>query len=195
MDEQPGYEVYLDSTRYVRDGSPTTEKGRAIYKGASETQYTVTLTKGFYMGVHLVTQDQWQAVMSKNPSCFIRNKRKLPVDTVSWEDCQEFVRKLQERDKNPYRLPTEAEWEFACRAGTTTPFSFGDTISSDQANLNGTLDHANFDGTITYRTEKGGKLRNKTTPVGSFPQRLGSVRHARKSFGVVSGLVQRVSAA
>ena len=99
--------------------------------------------------------------MGNNPSCFKSNKRNLPVDTVSWEDCQEFVKKLQEQDKKPYRLPTEAEWEYACRAGTTTPFSFGDTLSSDQANL---------DGTIIYGNGKEGRLRNKTMSVGSFPR-------------------------
>lgn len=141
-------------------GSPTNETGREIYKGASETQHKVTLTTGFYLGIHLVTQEQWLAVMGSNPSCFKHNKKNLPVETVSWEDCQEFVTKLRESDAIPYRLPTEAEWEYACRAGTTTPFFFGDTISSEQANL---------DGTIIYGNAKPGRLRNKTMSVGSFP--------------------------
>jgi formylglycine-generating enzyme required for sulfatase activity len=102
----------------------------------NETQHSVTLTKGFYMGVHLVTQEEWQAVMRNNPSHFTDEKN-LPVDTVSWDDCQELVKKLREKDKKVYRLPTEAEWEYACRAETTTPFFFGEAISTDQANYNG----------------------------------------------------------
>src|SRR5271166_1759134 len=136
-------------------GSPKEEKERRY----DETQHKVTLTKGFYMGVYTVTQEEWQAVMGNNPSKF-KGEKKLPVENVSWEDCQEFIKKLRARDKKPYRLPTEAEWEYACRAGTTTPFHFGETISTDQANHNG-----NF----TYGDGKKGVYREKTTPVDNFP--------------------------
>jgi sulfatase modifying factor 1 len=135
-------------------GSPKEEKERFD----NETQHKVTLTKGFYMGVYTVTQEEWQAVMGKNPS-FFKGEKNLPVEQVSWDDCQDFIKKLREKDKKPYRLPTEAEWEFACRAGTTTPFHFGETISTDQANYNGDL---------TYGNGKKGKYRKKPTPVGSF---------------------------
>ena len=136
-------------------GSPKEEKER----DANETQHKVTLTKGFYMGVHLVTQEQWQAVMGKNPSHF-KGEKTLPVENVTWEDCQEFIKKLREKDKKPYRLPTEAEWEYSCRAGTKTPFHFGESISTDQANYNGNS---------TYGDGTQGIFRSKTTPVGSFP--------------------------
>ncbi len=124
-----------------------------------ELQHKVTLTKGFYMAIHTVTQEQWTEVMGKNPSKFTDGKN-LPVEQVNWNECQEFIKKLQEKDKKPYRLPTEAEWEYACRAGTTTPFNTGDTLSTDQANYNG-----NF----TYGDGKKGVYREKTMPVGSFP--------------------------
>ena len=137
-------------------GSPETEEERA----ADETQHAVTLTKGLWMGVHPVTQEQWQAVMGNNPSHF-KHAKNLPVEQVSWEDCQEFITKLREQDKKPYRLPTEAEWEYACRAGTTTPFFFGSTLSTDLAN---------YDGNYTYGTGKKGVFREKTTPVGTFPK-------------------------
>ncbi len=136
-------------------GSPKEEKERQ----ANETQHKVTLTKGFYMSVYTVTQEQWQAVMGNNPSVF-KGEKNLPVDQVSWEDCQEFVKKLREKDKKAYRLPAEAEWEYACRAGTKTPFHFGETISTDQAN---------YFGEAVYGDGKKGKYRGKTTPVGSFP--------------------------
>lgn len=138
-------------------GSPKEEKERFD----DETQHKVTLTKGFYMGVYTVTQEQWQEVMGKNPSSF-KGEKNLPVDSVSWDDCQEFIKKLREKDKDKkaYRLPTEAEWEYACRAGTTTPFYFGETISTDQAN---------YDGRGIYGNGKKGVMRRKTTPVDSFP--------------------------
>ena len=79
---------------------------------------------------------------------------------MSWEDCQTFAKKLREKDKKQYRLPTEAEWEYSCRAGTKTAFHFGETISTEQVNYNG--DFVIGDG-------KKGKNRGKTTPVGSFP--------------------------
>lgn len=124
-----------------------------------EVQHKVTLSKGFYLGVATVTQEEWQAVMGNNPSAF-KGERNLPVESITWNQCQEFVKKLREKDKKPYRLPTEAEWEYACRAGSKTAFSFGDTIATDQAN---------FNGTESYGNGKKGVRRGKTTPVGSFP--------------------------
>jgi formylglycine-generating enzyme required for sulfatase activity len=112
-------------------GSPESEKGRANH----ETQHAVTLTKPFYMGKYEVTQEQWESVMGNNPS---NNKgEKLPVTNVSWDDCQNFIKKLNEKNKGKYRLPTEAEWEYACRAGTTTAYSFGDSITKSDANYGG----------------------------------------------------------
>ena len=95
-------------------------------------QHEVTLTKPFCMGKHEVTQEQWEAVMGKNPSS--TKGAKLPVTNVSWEDCQEFIKKLNARTDGGYRLPTEAEWEYVCRAGTTTAYSFGDKITPKDAN-------------------------------------------------------------
>ena len=92
----------------------------------------VTLTKPFYMGKYEVTQEQWESVMGKNPSEV--KGAKLPVTRVSWDDCQEFINKLNASTKGGYRLPYEAEWEFACRAGATTAYSFGDEITPKDAN-------------------------------------------------------------
>ncbi len=136
-------------------GSPNKEKLRA----ASEIQHKVTLTKGFYMGVYTVTQEQWKEIMGDNPS-ESKGEKNLPVEQVSWNDCQEFIKKLREKDKKTYRLPTEAEWEYACRAGTTTPFHFGETISADQVN---------YIWSVTYGNGKAGEYRLKLRPVGSFP--------------------------
>ncbi len=136
-------------------GSPPNEPQRED----DETQHKVTLTKGFWIGVHQVTQAQWQAVMGANPSHF-KGESNLPVENVSWDDCVAFCEALGKKDGKPYRLPTEAEWEYACRAGTTTPFHFGATISVNQAN---------YDGNYIYGNGKKGVYRQKTTPVGSFP--------------------------
>lgn len=136
-------------------GSPKDEKSRAN----DENQHKVTLTKGFYLGICTVTQEEWLALMGKNPSKF-QGEKGLPVEQVNWHECQEFIKKLTAKDKQPYRLPTEAEWEYACRAGTTTPFCFGETISTDQANYNGKY---------AYGEGRKGVFRGKTMPVGSFP--------------------------
>lgn len=137
-------------------GSPEDETGRM----KDETPHQVTLTKGFYMGIYTITQEDWLAVMGTNPSKFQGEKR-LPVEQVSWNDCHAFIAKLKEKDsdKKRYRLPTEAEWEYACRAGTTTPYYFGKSISVDQANYNGGY---------VYGDGKQGVYREKTLPVGSF---------------------------
>ena len=136
-------------------GSPDTEKQR----GLDEVRHKVTLTRGFHLATHLVTQEQWQKIMGDNPSVF-QGEKGLPVDNVSWNDCQSFIEKLSDMDKRRYRLPTEAEWEYACRAGTTTPFHFGNTLSSEQAN---------FDGTVPYGDAKKGVYQGKTTRVGYYP--------------------------
>jgi len=159
-------------------GSPARKRGRED----EETQHRVTLTKGYWLGIHQVTQSQWQAamcgntppptyfigqtptqsrwhaVMGGNPSRFKGDTH--PLESVSWDMCQEFIEKVGKKTGNRFRLPTEAEWEHACRAGTTTPFHFGETISTDQANYNG--NHA-------YGQGKIGLFRRKTTPVGSLP--------------------------
>jgi formylglycine-generating enzyme required for sulfatase activity len=135
-------------------GSPRSEKQRLD----DETQHRVTLTKGFFLGIHPVTQAQWVAILGSNPSRFQGDQR--PVENVSWEDCTEFCRLLGERLGKRFRLPGEAEWEYACRAGTATPFSFGETITTDQAN---------FDGNFTYGDGPKGIRREQPTPVGSFP--------------------------
>jgi formylglycine-generating enzyme required for sulfatase activity len=133
-------------------------------RSSEEMPHHVKLTRGYYMAATLVTQEQWEKVMGKyaNPSKFGGDKRQLPVDNVSWGDCQEFCKKLSDLDGRRYALPTEAEWEYGCRAGTTTTFWFGKTINTDQAN---------YDGNYAYG--KGGKKtgvsREKTTSVEQFP--------------------------
>jgi len=97
--------------------------------------HEVTLTKPYYMGKYEVTQEQWQAVMGSNPSD-TRGAR-LPVTNISWNDCQDFIRKLNAKTKGGYRLPTEAEWEYACRAGTMTAYAFGYNITPKDANYDG----------------------------------------------------------
>ena len=119
--------VLIPAGKFVM-GSPKKEKGR----DDDETQHEVTLTKSFYMGKYEVTQEQWEAVMGNNPSD--TRGAKLPVTDVSWNDCKKFIKKLNGITKGKYRLPTEAEWEYACRAGTTTAFSFGDEITPKDAN-------------------------------------------------------------
>ena len=110
-------------------GSPANDRDKQV----DETpQHRVRTTKPFYLGVYEVTQEQYEKVMGKNRSNF--KGLSLPVETVSWEDATEFCKKLSEMDAEyDYRLPTEAEWEYACRAGTSTRYSCGDKLDSDYA--------------------------------------------------------------
>jgi len=91
-------------------------------------RHKVRITKPFYLGVYEVTQAEYEEVTGENPSTF--NGAGNPVEQVSWNDATEFCKKLSAKEENTYRLPTEAEWEYACRAGTTTRFSFGDDPAS-----------------------------------------------------------------
>jgi formylglycine-generating enzyme required for sulfatase activity len=136
-------------------GSPSSEQDRSADEGP---QHRVQVP-GFYMGKYEVTQAQYQALMGKNPSHFTGDG-KLPVEQVSWLDAMDFCQKLSQKTGRTYRLPSEAEWEYACRAGTTTPFAFGETISAAIVN---------YDGNYPYGNAAKGEYREKTTSVGSFP--------------------------
>lgn len=135
-------------------GSPASEKGRS----ENESPQHQVNVPAFSMGKFVVTQEHYQQIMGKNPSRFSGAKR--PVETVSWHDAVEFCQKLSQKTGREYRLPSEAEWEYACRGGTTTPFHFGETITTDLANYNGTY---------IYASEPKGKYLQQTTDVGSFP--------------------------
>ena len=135
-------------------GSPHDEAERS---GDEGPVHPVTLAKPFFMGKYEVTQAQWRAVMGDNPSSSKGDD--LPVDTVSWDKCVEFCEKVSNLVTGEVRLPTEAEWEYACRAGTKTAFAFGDSLSSQQAN---------FDGDYPYGGASKGVDLKKTTPAGSF---------------------------
>ena len=116
-----GMEFVLIPAGEFKMGSPLWEEGRYSDEGPV---HTVTIEKAYYLGKYEVSQKQWHEVMGNNPSYFEGENR--PVEEVSWNDIQEFIKKLNEIEgTNKYRLPSEAEWEYAARAGTTTPYSFG----------------------------------------------------------------------
>jgi formylglycine-generating enzyme required for sulfatase activity len=130
------------------------------------SQHDVML-QPFYLGRYLITQAQWRVVagyepitkdLTLDPSRFRGNS--LPVENILWAEAQEFCQRLSAKTGKKYRLPSEAEWEYACRAGTVTPFHFGETITSELAN---------YRGTETYKDEPKGEYRRKTTDVGVFP--------------------------
>lgn len=140
-------------------GSPETEEKRS----GDESTHTVRLSKPAFMGIYEVTQAEFQRVMETNPSG-ITDSDRLPVQNISWEQAVAFCRKLSELPEEKsmgrvYRLPTEAEWEYACRAGSTTPTSVGAEITSSQAN---------FDGNYPYGTSTTGTFLGKPQEVGSY---------------------------
>jgi uncharacterized protein (TIGR02996 family) len=157
--------VLIPAGRFLM-GSKTREKGRVD----DEKRHEVELTQPFYMAAHAVTQEQYEAVMGTNPSWFSRtagdkdkvqglDTRKFPVEKVSWEDAVEFCRKVSQKTGKQVQLPTEAQWEYACRAGTKTAFHFGDTLNGKEANCNG-----NF----PYGTRTKGPYLERTCEVGSY---------------------------
>lgn len=142
-------------------GSP---KGRG--ENRERPQHPVTVPS-FLMGKYPVTQAQWRAIaalrqvgipLNPAPSGFKGNNR--PVEQISWHEAVEFCQRLSRVTGHPYRLPSEAEWEYACRAGTTTPFHFGETITAELANYNGNY---------TFAEAPKGSYREQTTPAGEFP--------------------------
>ena len=143
-------------------GCPEEEEG---YNSTDGPQHEVSLGS-FYIGMYPITQAQWRAVaalpqversLEPDPANFKGDKR--PVEQVSWEDAVEFCARLSAKTERTYRLPTEAEWEYACRAGTKGPFHFGETITTDLAN---------YRGIATYKNGPKGVYREETTEVGSF---------------------------
>jgi len=154
-------------------GSPAEEEGRDEYRysypeleGVNvEAQHQVTIPP-FWMSQFPVTQMQWRFVaalpkVTRNLEPDLANFKgdRRPVEVVSWHEAMEFCARLSQHTGRTYRLPSEAEWEYACRAGTTQPFHFGETLSTDIANYNGTY---------TYRDGTKGMYRQQTTEVGSF---------------------------
>lgn len=167
-------------------GSPDSEQGR---EANEEPQHQVTIAP-FWMSKFPVTQAQWQAIatlssiersLNPHPSNF--KGADLPVEQVSWYDAVEFCARLKQKTGREYRLPSEAEWEYACRANRTTPFQFGTTtlryideiaIFKAQATTpfhfgeTITPDLANYDGNFTYNSGPRGNYRQQTTPINSF---------------------------
>ena len=139
-------------------GSPTDE----LERSDDEIQHSVTITQGYWLADSTVTQALWQAAMGTNSSYF--KGENLPVEQVSWKDAQRFIDTLNSlKPELKLCLPTEAQWEFACRAGTTTPFSFGDQINASQVN---------FDGNHPYNNGRESEYRNQTVAVKSLPPNL-----------------------
>jgi formylglycine-generating enzyme len=131
-------------------------------------RHEVALTQAMYVSVDLVTQEQYRRVMAVNPARFqpeVGGGPEHPVEQVTWHDANEFCRRLSAlpmelQAGRRYRLPTEAEWEYACRAGTATPFCFGESLPAN---------HANFDNNAGRGESQSDQPRGKTSPVGSFP--------------------------
>jgi eukaryotic-like serine/threonine-protein kinase len=144
-------------------GSPDSEKER---KSNESPRHEVGVPE-FYMGQTLVTKAQWQAIMGNDPAYFQGNGKlpvdKLPVESINWLEAMNFCEKLSQKTGRKYSLPSESQWEYACRARTTTPFAFGETITQAVVNY-----HGNY----PYGDAPKAGYRERTTPVGSFPPNL-----------------------
>ncbi|MGA2662654.1 MAG: formylglycine-generating enzyme family protein, partial [Verrucomicrobiota bacterium] len=150
-------------------GSPSWEPERAAWEGP---QTLVTISHGFKIGRFEVTQGQWQAVMTNNPS-YDTGDSNLPVEQVTWADATNYCGRLTLRERQSgclptgwvYRLPTEAEWEYACRAGSTNAFAYGPALRSGMANFDGHYEYNSSLGTISDPT---GVCVGETVPVGQY---------------------------
>jgi eukaryotic-like serine/threonine-protein kinase len=150
-------------------GSPEDEEGRQ----KNEVQHEVMISQSFYLGKYEVTQEQYEAVIGKNPSAFSprfwkqavegTDTRRFPVENVSWDEARACCRKLNQQQPQQqgwyFDLPTEAQWEYACRAGTTTPFHFGKELNGREANCNGN---------VPYGTNVKGPYLERPCRVGSY---------------------------
>jgi formylglycine-generating enzyme required for sulfatase activity len=154
-------------------GSPETEIDRS---NSESPQHQVTVPS-FFMSEYPIAAPHWQVVaelmprvdIDLNPSpSYFKGNGNCPVESVNWFEAVEFCNRLSRHSGRTYRLPTEAEWEYACRAGTTTPFHCGETISTDLANYRGT-DDKNLGLSGGYGKGSTGIYRQETTPVGTFP--------------------------
>ncbi len=163
-------ELVKHTMRYIPHGtflmgSPEDEPKR----GDDETRHQVELTQGFWLGETTVTQALWEAVTKENPSRFSPEEgEQLPVEKVSWDDCVDFCEQLNQLKQGINALlPTEAQWEYACRAGTQTPFSTGEQLSTEQANYDG--DHS-YDGreALSEAEQSQQSYREKTVDVNFF---------------------------
>ncbi|MEB3342522.1 formylglycine-generating enzyme family protein, partial [Okeania sp.] len=134
-------------------GSPENEAERKSNEGP---QHEVTI-QPFYMSKYPITQNQYQTIMGNNPSSFKGGSR--PVEWVSWQNAVEFCQKLSEKTGKIYTLPSESQWEYSCRTGTTTPFYFGETITPELVN---------YDGNYPYGNAPKGKYLAETTNVEAF---------------------------
>jgi formylglycine-generating enzyme required for sulfatase activity len=164
--------VYIPPGSFLM-GSSEDELGRYKREGP---QHPVAIAQPFFISKHPITQAQWREVaampqvereLKLDPSNFTGDNR--PVEQISWLDAVEFCHRLEKATGRPYRLPSEAEWEYACRAGTTTPFHFGDSITTDLANYRGTdweYEGKTYSG--AYGSGPHGEYREETTEVGSF---------------------------
>jgi formylglycine-generating enzyme required for sulfatase activity len=159
--------MQIPAGRFVM-GAPEEEEES---QNRERPQHEVSVA-GFFMGRYPVTQAQWRSVagykqeeleLKPDPSKFKGDNR--PVEQVSWDEAVEFCRRLSVKSGREYRLPSEAEWEYACRAGTTTPFHFGETIDAEIANY----DADSPFGSPVYGDGKKGEYRKETTEVGQFP--------------------------
>lgn len=137
-------------------GSPEQEAERL----SVEILHQVTLSRGFWMADTACSQALWQVVMGTNPAHFC-DTPECPVESISWDNSREFITRLNARlgNRPQLRLPTEAEWEYACRAGSNRPFSWGDSLATSQAN---------YKGDFPYAAGEEGEYRERTVPVLSF---------------------------
>ncbi len=159
--------------------------------GGKAGDQQVEIAADFYLGIHQVTQEQWQALMNTNPSYFSRNGvgkdkvkdipdaelNQFPVECVSWEEAQEFIQRLNTQEENSewvYRLPTAVEWEYSCRGGASSKEECSFHFYFDQPTNDLSSTQANFDGNYPKGTGKQGPYLERTTKVGSYkPNRLG----------------------